>query len=49
MDKQKIFDGTKLDSDGERSSGCECYSWTFIPAHSYIAQCKYFDKINRPK
>ena len=26
--------GTKLDSDGERSSGCECYSWMLIPAHT---------------
>ena len=31
---QKIFDGTKLDSDGERSSGCECFSWMLIPAHT---------------
>ena len=31
---QKIFDGTKHDNDGERSSGCECYSWRLvIPAH----------------
>ena len=43
---QKIFDGTKLDSDGERSSGCECYSWRLIiPAHT-LQHCtvgKYFD------
>ena len=43
---QKIFDGTKLDSDGERSSGCECYSWRLIiPAHT-LQHCtvgEYFD------
>ena len=48
---QKIFDGTKLDSDGERSSGCECYSWRLIiPAHT-LQHCtvgEYFDWINTP-
>ena len=43
---QKIFDGTKLDSDGERSSDCECYLWRLIiPAHT-LQHCtvgEYFD------
>ena len=29
-DQNEKFDATKLDSDGERSSGCECYSWRLI-------------------
>ena len=31
---KKIFDGTKFDSDCERSSGCECYSWRLLLAHT---------------
>jgi len=35
-----------MGSDGERSSGCECYSWRLIiPAHT-LQNCtvgKYFD------
>ena len=46
-----VFFGTKLDSNGERSSGCECYSWMLIPAntmHSGRTVGKYFDEISRP-